>query len=67
MVQRARHVESLQPDPTPEEIRRATEAIRRRWSVQESARRAGIKPVPWMPPLLTGADFPESFVEPDAA
>lgn len=67
MVQRARCEESLHPDPSPEQIRRETEAIRGRWSAQERARRAGVKPIPWMPPLVVGAELYESLAEPDAA
>ncbi len=67
MVKRARFEESLHPDPTPEEIRRQTEAIRGNWSAQEAARRAGIKPAPWMPPFVMALDLPDNFMEPDAA
>ena len=55
------------PDPTPEEIRQATEAIRLQWTPQECVRRSGEKPVPWMPPLLSANDFPAMSWDMDAS
>ena len=45
-------------DPTPEEIRRRSEAIRKTWSTKERARRSGVRRVSWTPPVVAETDLP---------
>lgn len=58
MVKNPRNIRSFN-DPTPEEIRRQTEAIRQTWSEHERVRRAHFKPTHWMPPVLAASQLPE--------
>jgi hypothetical protein len=45
-------------DPTPEQIRERSAAIRRQWTPRERARRTGIKRIKWMPPMISELDLP---------
>ncbi|NIL98083.1 MAG: hypothetical protein GTO53_09795 [Planctomycetales bacterium] len=48
--------------PTPAEIRRACEEIRKRWSQRERRRRAGLDPDGgWMPPTIRSGEIPEEI------
>lgn len=49
-------------DPTPDQIRRQTAAIRESWSETERSRRSHERPVGWMPPVfpLTTLPFEEA-------
>jgi hypothetical protein len=44
-------------DPTPDEIRRRSEAIRKSWTPRERARRTGVKRISWTPPVFAESDF----------
>ena len=44
-------------DPSPETIRRMSEAIRAGWSEKERARRACFKTPQWTPPQIHQDDF----------
>lgn len=43
----------IERDPTPAQIRRQTEMIRRNWSEQETARRSYVRTPGWLPPICT--------------
>jgi hypothetical protein len=45
-------------DPTPEQIRDRTAAIRRTWTPRERARRLGIRHINWLPPVISELDLP---------
>lgn len=62
-----RRGESFLPDPTPEDIRRETAAIRQRWSDRERDRRCYYRATPWMPPVLVDREFSDSVYEEGAA
>jgi hypothetical protein len=66
MIQRALQRQRSLTDPSPTEIRRLTAEIRRNWSVDESARRAGFKPAVWMPPLVEATLLGDVAAELDA-
>jgi hypothetical protein len=59
MIRRLRSTQRNTTDPSPGEIRRRSEAIRKTWSESELSRRCSFKPIAWMPPLLTSSEFPE--------
>ena len=64
MVERTRRrSESLLPDPSIEDIRRETAAIRQTWSPRELRRRSHYRAVPWFPPLMAVRDLPDAIVE----
>jgi hypothetical protein len=67
MAARTRRRESFLPDPTPEEIRRETAAIRQNWSIRERDRRCHFRPTPWMPPVLVSRELPDAIFEEGAA
>lgn len=67
MAARIRRRESFLPDPTPEDIRRETSAIRQTWTPRETDRRCHYRPTPWMPPTLVTREFPENALEEGAA
>ena len=56
MVRNSRHYRSANSDPSPDEIRRKAEDIRKGWSVHELNRRAGYKPVAWLPPIFAAPE-----------
>jgi hypothetical protein len=60
MAERMRRRESFLPDPTPEEIRRETAAIRQAWSDRETTRRCHYHATPWMPPILGSRELSDS-------
>jgi hypothetical protein len=66
MVRKVRGVQRQLTDPSPAEIRRRTEAIRRSWSDHELSRRANSKPISWMPPILAATELPEMSWDLDA-
>lgn len=65
MATRSRRRESFTPDPTPDDIRRATAVIREAWSPREHQRRSHYQPTPWMPPMMPARDVPEVLFESD--
>jgi hypothetical protein len=67
MGMRIRRRESFLPDPTPEDIRRETAAIRQNWSPRESERRCHFRATPWMPPVLLARELPDTIFEEGAA
>ena len=62
MVKNPRSIRSFN-DPSPEEIRQQTEAIRQSWTEHERVRRAHFKPTAWMPPVLAASQLPEFISE----
>jgi hypothetical protein len=52
MIRSARQSQRFVADPSPDEIRRRSEAIRRGWSPRERIRRSTWTPPPWLPPML---------------
>jgi hypothetical protein len=66
MAARARR-ESFLPDPTPEEIRRETAAIRQSWRSREMERRCNYRTAHWLPPVLLSREMPEAILEEGAA
>lgn len=67
MHARRRRGESILPDPSPEDIRRETAAIRQAWSPREHNRRSYYRPTPWMPPVLMDRELSDSMYEEGAA
>ena len=59
MVKNTKVGRRMVKDPTPEEIRSRTAAIRRGWSERERTRRATWTPPHWLPPLL---ELPEAQI-----
>lgn len=57
MIRRAHNSDMSATDPSPEEIRRRTEAIRKTWSPRERARRTGIKRISWIPPIFSESEL----------
>ena len=57
MIRRAQNLNALATDPTPEEIRRRSEAIRKAWSPRERARRTGFKRIGWTPPVYSEGEL----------
>jgi hypothetical protein len=58
MIRKAHNLDMSLTDPTPEQIRQRTEAIRRGWSPRERARRAHFKRIHWTPPLFSESELP---------
>jgi hypothetical protein len=58
MIRKAHHTNMSAADPTPEQIRERTAAIRQTWTPRERARRSGIKHINWLPPLICELDLP---------
>jgi hypothetical protein len=57
MIRRARNSDMSATDPTPEEIRRRSEAIRKDWSPRERARRSGFRRISWIPPIFSESEL----------
>jgi hypothetical protein len=57
MIRKAFNLGPTAMDPTPDEIRRRSEAIRKAWTPRERARRTGTKRVGWTPPVFAETDF----------
>ena len=57
MIRRAHFSDPRATDPTPEEIRRRTAAIRKTWSPRERARRSGMRRIDWLPPIFSEVDL----------
>ena len=57
MIRRAYNLGPSAMDPTPDEIRRRSEAIRKTWTPRERARRSSTKRVNWTPPVFAESDF----------
>ena len=55
---RQRNLEMSLTDPTPEQIRQRSEAIRKAWGPRERARRSNEKRVHWTPPLFSESELP---------
>jgi hypothetical protein len=58
MIRRARHTNMSAADPTPEQIRERSAAIRQTWTPRERARRLGVKHIKWLPPMICELDLP---------
>ena len=58
MIRKAFNLEPTDTDPTPDEIREQTEAIRKTWTPRERARRSGFQRASWMPPVFSDLDLP---------
>lgn len=67
MALRTRRRESFLPDPTPDDIRRETAAIRQTWSLREQERRCHYRATPWLPPTLVARELPDAVLEEGAA
>ena len=67
MAARMRRRESFLPDPTQDEIRRETAAIRQSWSPRELDRRCHYRATPWLPPMLHSRELPDAILEEGAA
>jgi hypothetical protein len=61
MIRKAHRMDPSATDPTPEEIRRRTESIRKTWSPRERARRANFKRAGWTPPIFSESDLGGGF------
>lgn len=57
MIRKAHNLDPLATDPTPDDIRRRTEAIRKQWSPRERVRRSGLRRVTWTPPVFSESDL----------
>ncbi len=57
MIRRAHHTNVSVADPTPEQIRECTAAIRRTWTPRERERRFGLKYIKWLPPVISELDL----------
>jgi hypothetical protein len=58
MIRKARNFDMSVSDPTPEQIRERSEAIRKGWGPRERARRSGFKRVHWTPPVFSDNELP---------
>ena len=58
MIRKAHNLDMSVTDPTPDQIRQRTEAIRQAWSPRERARRCNFKRVHWTPPLFSETELP---------
>jgi hypothetical protein len=58
MIRKVNCFEPSPADPTPDEIRERTAAIRQGWTPRERARRSGIKRIRWTPPVFRDVDLP---------
>lgn len=58
MIRKAHNLDMSVTDPTPEQIRQRTAAIRKAWSPRERARRSNFKRVHWSPPLFSETELP---------
>jgi hypothetical protein len=57
MIRKAHNLDPTAMDPTPEDIRRRTAAIRKSWTPRERVRRSGIRRISWTPPIFSEADL----------
>lgn len=62
MIRKARNTNMSATDPTPEQIRERSAAIRRTWTPRERARRLGIKHINWLPPVISELELPGQSV-----
>jgi len=58
MIRKAHHTNMSVADPTPEQIRELSAAIRQKWTPRERARRLGVKHINWLPPVISELDLP---------
>jgi len=58
MIRKARNLDMSAMDPTPEEIRQRSEAIRKGWTPRERARRLIFKRAGWTPPVISEKELP---------
>lgn len=66
MIRKARNTTMSATDPTPEQIRERSAAIRKNWTPRERARRLGIKHINWLPPVISELELPGSTSEFDS-
>lgn len=57
MIRRAEKLDPTAMDPTPDDIRRRTAAIRKTWTPRERARRSGFRRIGWLPPIFSEVDI----------
>jgi hypothetical protein len=57
MIRRAQNLDPLATDPTPDDIRRRTAAIRKTWTPRERARRSTFRRTGWLPPIFSEAEI----------
>jgi hypothetical protein len=58
MIRKARNLDMSAMDPTPEQIRQRSKAIRKAWSPRERHRRANFKRISWLPPVIAETELP---------
>jgi hypothetical protein len=58
MIRKARNFDMSVSDPTPDQIRERSAAIRKGWGPRERARRSFVKRIHWTPPLFSENDLP---------
>jgi len=63
MIRRAENTDMSAMDPTPDQIRERTKAIRATWTPRERARRSGIRRADWMPPTISEFDLPGGVLD----
>lgn len=61
MIRRAQNLDPRATDPTPEDIRRRTAAIRKTWTPRERARRSSFRRIGWLPPIFSEAEVVLGF------
>ncbi len=66
MIRKAEVTDMSAMDPTPEQIRERTQAIRATWTPRERVRRSGIRRADWMPPTISEFDMPGGFADFDS-
>jgi len=57
MIRRAEKLDPSAMDPTPDDIRQRTAAIRKNWTPRERARRSGFRRIGWLPPIFAEVDI----------
>ncbi len=57
MIRKAQNLGPLATDPTPDDIRRRTAAIRKTWNPRERARRTVFHRNSWLPPIYSEAEI----------
>ena len=62
MIRKAHHTNMSATDPTPEQIRERSAAIRKQWTPRERLRRSGFKRIKWLPPVISELDLPGQSV-----
>ena len=61
MIRRAQNLGPLATDPTPDDIRRRTAAIRQTWTPRERVRRSVFHRIDWLPPVFSETEIVLGF------